>query len=253
MQNTFTEYQYDDLIKRENDPYAKAKYSLLLGYLKKSGRSGLRILNAGCGSGELSVLLSRAGHKVIGIDPSEEYTDLAQKRAISENVNNCEFRVGSIEDLPEDEKYDCVIATDVLEHIEADYTAMNKLAKVVVEGGLIFITVPALEALYGYHDEMIGHYRRYTKKTLKRLVESPRNTRIFALRYFGFTLIPICYLFSCVLRRTYPFGSGKQSLKAKIQNLILAGLLYVDKRLPMPLGISLICAAERLPDCQLER
>ena len=57
MKDSFNHYQYDDLVNRENDPYAKAKYQILLDYLEKKGYSNLDILNAGCGSGDLSILL----------------------------------------------------------------------------------------------------------------------------------------------------------------------------------------------------
>ncbi len=247
MENTFSSYQYKDFLNKENDPYAKAKYKLLLGYIKKMEKNSLHILNAGCGSGDLAILLSRAGHKVVGIDPSEEYIQLARKRASIEGGDNCDFRVGSIEELPETDKYDCVIATDVLEHIKADYTAMKVLSAVTKMGGLIIITVPALEALFGFHDDILGHYRRYSKKTLRRLVESSKNTRIFRLRYFGVTLIPVCYLFSCCLRRVYPYmNSGRANFNTNIQNFILNVLLRIDSLVPMPVGTSLICLAKRI-------
>ena len=44
-------YQYDDLLVKSQDPYANAKYSILLDWLKTYKIK--RILNTGCGSGEL--------------------------------------------------------------------------------------------------------------------------------------------------------------------------------------------------------
>lgn len=241
--NTFTNYQYDDLKNREQDNYANAKYALLLKYLKKKRKGSLSILNAGCGSGDLSILLAQAGHKVLGIDPSSEYIDLAKLRVESHGVN-CEFKVASIEEL-DNTKYDCVIATDVLEHIEDDYTAMKKLRDSTKEGGLIIITVPALQSLFGYHDEQLGHFRRYNKRNLKKLVLSPSDLRLDKMRYFGFTLIPICYLFSCVLRKSYPIGNSKKNLRGRAQDIILNFMLQIDSLLPMPIGTSLICLVER--------
>ena len=43
-----------------------------------AGRERLRVLNAGCGSGELSLRLAAAGHRVVGIDPGADYIDLAR-------------------------------------------------------------------------------------------------------------------------------------------------------------------------------
>jgi len=241
--NTFNAYQYDDLKNREQDPYANTKYALLLKYLEKKRNGKLNILNAGCGSGDLSILLAQAGHKVLGIDPSDEYIDLAKLRA-SQNGVSCEFKVASIEEL-DYAKYDCVIATDVLEHIKDDYTAMKKLYDSTKEKGLIIITVPALQSLFGYHDEQLGHFRRYNKRNLKKLVLSPGGLKLDLMRYFGFTLIPICYLFSCLLRKSYPIGNNKKSLRGSIQDMVLNIMLRIDSLVPMPLGTSLICLVER--------
>ena len=46
----------------------------------------------------------------------------------------------------------------------------------------MLVTVPAGPWLFGYHDEQLGHYRRYTKGTLRRLAGTLRGR---ALRYFG--------------------------------------------------------------------
>ena len=64
----FNQYQYDDLKSRDNDFYAQIKYDLILDLLRDRRMS---ILNAGCGAGDLSFLLSKFGHTVTGIDPSE--------------------------------------------------------------------------------------------------------------------------------------------------------------------------------------
>lgn len=246
MQDTFNSYQYNDLETRENDPYSKIKYRIIVDYLKKNGRTDMRILNAGCGSGDLSLLLAQAGFKVIGYDPGAKYIELANKNAANSGVKDCEFRIGGIEDMPLSEQYDCVITTDVLEHIESDFTAMKKLAEVTKTGGILINVVPALESLYGYHDELIGHYRRYTKRTLKRLIESPKNTNVILMRFYGLSLVPVCLLFSRLLRKQYPMETGKPSTKTKVLNAILNFILNVEAMLPLPLGISLICVAKKV-------
>ncbi len=232
-------YQYEDLLVRSNDLYANTKYQILHRHLK--GKKGLHILNAGCGSGELSLQLAAAGHRVLGIDPAPDYIDLARRNAERIGVANCSFLVSAIEDFHADEAFDCVVATNVLEHIEDDSTAFEKLVQLVKPDGLILITVPAGQWLFGYHDVELGHYRRYSRSRLRRLVSG--WCRVEALRYFGFSLIPVCYLYSKVLRKPYPVGESGDSKKNPVVALTLKSMLGLDRLLPMPFGTSLILKA----------
>jgi 2-polyprenyl-3-methyl-5-hydroxy-6-metoxy-1,4-benzoquinol methylase len=237
--NTFNQSQYEDFLVKSEDVYAKTKYEILLEWL--SGRGRLKILNAGCGSGELSLLLASRGHEVVGIDPGEEYIQLARERA-GDRVPNCKFVVSSIEDYRWASDFDAVISTDVLEHIEGDKNAFNCLANLVRPGGHILITVPAGQWLFGYHDEQLGHYRRYSATTARHMVSE--TCRVQRVRYFGTTLIPVCLLYSQWLRKPYPVaevGGNKRSLVSRILNT----LLTLEKRIHFPLGTSLLLCAER--------
>jgi 2-polyprenyl-3-methyl-5-hydroxy-6-metoxy-1,4-benzoquinol methylase len=237
--STFNQAQYDDFLVKSEDVYARTKYEILLGWLRSRGT--LRVLNAGCGSGELSLLMAREGHQVVGIDPEPEYIRLARDRAAS-RFPNCQFLVSSIEDYKGPGAFDAVVSTDVLEHIEDDRLAFNKLADLVRVGGQVMLTVPAGQWLFGYHDEQLGHFRRYNSTTLRHLVMG--RCRVSRLRYFGCTLIPICLTYSQWLRRSYPVaevGSGKQSLVSRV----LRGLLAIERHVHFPLGTSVLVSAEK--------
>src|SRR5262245_45136566 len=113
---TFNQAQYDDLAVKSQDLYANTKYDILEGYL--AGQKGLRVLNAGCGSGELSLRLAARGHTVVGIDVEPAYIELALHNARACGATNCTFKVSSIEEYDGSGAFDCVVSTDVLEHIE---------------------------------------------------------------------------------------------------------------------------------------
>lgn len=241
--NYFNQYQYDDLLVKQADPYANAKYKIILKCVHQD--RPLRILNAGCGSGELSFLLASLGHTVIGIDPTPEYIDLARKFAKKKNIENCSFQVSTIEEFTGEGGFDVVIATDVLEHIEDDSFAANKLISLLSTGGLLVITVPALQALFGFHDEQIGHFRRYSKATLTRLLEKGGSVTTKYVRYFGWTLIPVCVLWSKLLRRPYPIAETGGSKKT-IVGRILNALLFLDTHSVLPFGTSLILFGRKI-------
>src|SRR5207245_11489208 len=49
------------------------------------------------------------------------------------------------------------------------YTTLFR-SSLVRPGGLVLLALPAVPWLFGYHDELLGHYRRYSKRTLRALV-----------------------------------------------------------------------------------
>ena len=134
-------YQYNDLLIRSQDPYANAKYEIILGWIKE--KKIKKILVAGCGSGELSITLAQNGYDVTGFDLDQDYIDLANKNLRKLKIKNCQFEVAGIEKYTNKTKYDVVIATDVLEHIADDKTAFEKLTTFIKQNGSVIITVPA--------------------------------------------------------------------------------------------------------------
>ena len=236
--STFNQAQYDDFLAKSGDVYAQSKYRILLRWML--GRGRLRVLNAGCGSGELSCLLAAAGHQVVGIDPEPQYIALARERA-GDRFPDSEFVVSGIEDYTGPGGFDAVVSTDVLEHIADDRAAFAKLAELTRPGGLLLIAVPAGQWLFGYHDEQLGHYRRYNKRSLRQLVSDAGTVK--KLRYFGGTLIPVCLAYSKWLRKPYPVAQvgGGTSIVSRVLN----GMLAAERRLPLPLGTSVLVCAER--------
>ncbi|MBF0504886.1 MAG: class I SAM-dependent methyltransferase [Candidatus Omnitrophica bacterium] len=61
---------------------------------------------------------------------------------------------------------DTITCINVLEHIEKDVTALKHMGHLLKKGGKAVIFVPALPGIFGTLDSSVGHYRRYTKKTL---------------------------------------------------------------------------------------
>lgn len=69
-------------------------------------------------------------------------------------------------------KADVVFLMDVLEHIEYDADFLKSIAASDFVGPdtIFMITVPAYNGLFSSHDKFVGHYRRYTQKTLQKTV-----------------------------------------------------------------------------------
>lgn len=133
---------------------------------------GRRVLDAGCGSGNIMrLLLDR--DLVVGVDEWQDFVSLArQSFATHDNVRLVQASL-SDPDLPsrlESHAIDSVICSNVLEHVEDDRGALANFAALLPPGSPIFLLVPAFPALYGEHDRADHHFRRYTKRSLRETV-----------------------------------------------------------------------------------
>jgi 2-polyprenyl-3-methyl-5-hydroxy-6-metoxy-1,4-benzoquinol methylase len=103
--------------------------------------SGLRILELGCGDGELAVELATNGASVVGIDASPQIIAAARDRAVREGRDGeARFEVASIESLSLDsEKFDVVVAVAVLCFVEDAAAALRAAACALHPGGRLIV------------------------------------------------------------------------------------------------------------------
>jgi SAM-dependent methyltransferase len=66
--------------------------------------------------------------------------------------------------------YDTVVLVNMLEHIADDAGALRELFRVLKPGGALLLFVPALPFLFSRLDSFYGHFRRYRRDALARLV-----------------------------------------------------------------------------------
>jgi SAM-dependent methyltransferase len=85
-------------------------------------------------------------------------------------LTNCEVIVGTLSDLGPAEQFDSILYMDVLEHIEADAAEIARAASHLRPNGTLAILAPAHQWLFTPFDAAIGHYRRYSKKSLRSIV-----------------------------------------------------------------------------------
>ncbi|MEY2432968.1 MAG: hypothetical protein QOC92_2693 [Acidimicrobiaceae bacterium] len=231
-------YTASDHEFRDDDSYAEAKYRLTLSWLGP-GDGAVRLFNIGCGHGRFNTMAHEAGYRVNACEPDAA----ASARAQASAPDGCTVYNCGVLELPNDLRADVVVMHDVLEHIDAEAAAVTRVADLLAPGGRLVISVPALPVLFGYHDEKLGHFRRYGRSSLRTALV--RHFDIERLRYFGMTLIPVTAWYSKVRRVAYPTASasGGGSL-AKV----FRGLCRAEERFPTPVGTSLICLATKHRD-----
>jgi SAM-dependent methyltransferase len=83
---------------------------------------------------------------------------------------NCGIEVfrANAKKLPfRDNSFDALFLIDVIEHVKEDLMVLEEAYRVLKPGGILEISVPAFNCLFGRHDVLYGHLRRYNKKQLE--------------------------------------------------------------------------------------
>ncbi|CAN5559193.1 hypothetical protein BH11BAC2_BH11BAC2_08550 [soil metagenome] len=102
-------------------------------------KPGARILDVGCGNGNIARGIGSLGFNVTGIDFSAEAIRYAKSKNTMPNVD---FRVCSAEEITNEERYDAVICSEVLEHLHQPDLLVNVLSRILQEGAILVATVP---------------------------------------------------------------------------------------------------------------
>ena len=192
------------------------------------------VLDVGCGNGLISMSLGKAGHNVFGIDISEKAIEKANEK---NNLPNVKFEVAGAEQLSAAEtKYDAVICSEVLEHLNEPSSLLKYIYKSMKDEGILIVTVPngkgpretlitkpviamqkkdnwvwafvkKIKAMLGYKGttlqsdaDDLTHIQFFTIKSLKKLAEQ----NAFTIKKFGKTNF---------LENVFPFSFATKKIK----------------------------------------
>jgi 2-polyprenyl-3-methyl-5-hydroxy-6-metoxy-1,4-benzoquinol methylase len=202
---------------------------------------GSRVLELGAGIGNLTQHLSRGRKAYTATDIDEEH--LGRLRVRFRGRPNVAIRKVDIT-APEDfldlrGKADTVVCLNVVEHVKDDLLALRNMRSALEAGGRAIILVPQDQSVYGTLDEVLGHFRRYSKADLKALMEAAgfEVDRIFE---FNRVTRPGWWWNGRVLRRR-TFGR----LQLKIFDVLVPLWRRIDGVIPWN-GVSVI-AVGRVP------
>jgi SAM-dependent methyltransferase len=222
----------------------RARARIVLRLLKPLLKPGMRVMDAGCGTG---LLLSQlpGNLQLAGLDPSPKALEHAG-RLLGQGAD---LRQGSLPgEIPFDESsQDLILLTDVLEHIKEDRATLQALYRRLKPGGRLLLTVPAFSFLWSHHDEEHEHFRRYTKGELNQLLKDA-GFKLDYSSYYNSLLFPLV-LGIRLLKKVFGDKGGDMDLPAAPVNSILYHIFSLERlwigRLAMPLGVSLIVLARR--------
>ncbi len=137
------------------------------------------------------------------------------------------------------ESFDTVFALNVVEHIEDDQLAINNARTLLKKGGNLVILVPAYPALYNHFDQALGHYRRYTRKSLGSV-----------LRKSGFNLLHQQYFNLAGIAGWYVSGKLQrhQTIPAeqmRLYDILVPFFRLLDQMIFRRVGLSVITVGKK--------
>lgn len=133
-----------------------------------------------------------------------------------------------------------VYAINVLEHIDNDRVALGNIFSMMKGGGKLVVLVPAKRFAYSRLDRDLGHFRRYERKELREKLESA-GFEIDSLKFFNIVGLFSWWARDKIARRNI----NLKPYQIKIFDRIVPLLSFIEKRVKVPLGISLIAVARK--------
>lgn len=220
-----------------------ARRAILLTYLRHRLGTGQRLslLDVGCGTGAILADAARL-FDAYGVDSSPTAIEYCRKRGVTN------LFVGTIREYPATGTFDVILLLDVIEHIEDDLSVLRDAYARLNDGGHVLITVPAYQWLWGAHDVVNHHKRRYTGARLKAVVNST-GFHIEHLTYFNTLLFPLAVLRRMFARGTHAQEADDFRIPPRTINATLQAIFRLEEHLVpyarLPFGLSVLCWATK--------
>lgn len=231
---------YDRIWEIEQDMWwYRGRRAVCFELLRRHAPRG-RVLDVGCGTGYNLKLLEEFG-ETFGVDPSHEALDYCRKRG-SQRVQEA-----SAERLPfPDRHFGLVTAFDVIEHIADDDGALREWNRVLAPSGTLLIYTPALPWLYGEHDRIVQHQRRYYKGQLVERVQRA-GFRLLHASYVNMLVLPMVIGVRLAVALMPRRPHVEMSIPSRPVNWALTQLCYAEVPVVLgpglPIGLSLVALA----------
>lgn len=148
---------------------------------------GKKIADAGCGYGSNLAFLTKYG-RIHCLEPNKEALSYVKNHWKGKVITHLWKSPESV-----NEKFDMVFMTDVLEHIQDDAMAIKWISNHLEKNGIAILTVPAHNFLWSQMDEVVHHYRRYSKQEILGLIDGQLN--IEYISFYNLFLFPLKILF----------------------------------------------------------
>lgn len=233
----------------EDDSFWHAhRNAVILSALHRAGVHG-PVLDVGGGNGAVSRAIEAAGLSAVMLEPGPEGARNARRRGLPTVVCSTLEEAG----FPED-AFGAAGLFDVAEHVEDDAALFREVARVLRPGGTLCVTVPAHRWLWSDEDELAGHYRRYSLRSLHHsLVACGFDVR-YETYFFSALTAPVFLLRSVphhlfdrdpdAIQAAAARAHVPSAASRKVMNALLAPeLAWIRAGRRMPIGTSCLAIA----------
>jgi SAM-dependent methyltransferase len=204
--------------------------------------------DVGGGNGFVTRALTEVQVPAVLIEPGKQAVINAQKR----NLEN--IFCGTLSDLNGlAGRLNSIGTFDLIEHIQSDKAFIKEVNMMLEKGGYFFVTVPAYPFLWSHEDTKAGHFKRYDRKTILKLLNNNNFDVIYATYFFSFLVFPVFFF------RTLPTLIGirnKSKNRTRNEHKQRKGFFIklleavwewefkrIQKQKPIPFGSSLLLVA----------
>jgi SAM-dependent methyltransferase len=212
------------------------------------------LLDLGCGPGNFLDVVGEMA-RVCGSDYSADALEFCRERGYH-RLFRADFH-----GLPvRGDSFDLITAIDVIEHLQHDRLAVNELARVLRPGGVVVLTVPAFRVLWGDHDDLYGHLRRYRVGEVRRLLRDA-GLEVLKASYFEPLFFAPLWVFRNLkkLRRSRgPLHEADDFVRTpawlnRLLTRLIAAERYWLRFASFPLGVTLVAVARKRRSAALSR
>jgi SAM-dependent methyltransferase len=190
---------YETWHRQVESPEADANrpwHDLLFRYIEARDMAGTRVLEIGCGRGELACRVMRepvTPRQYVAADFAQSALLLGRRRARRDGLGGIQWAAADMQHLPlGDATFDAVISCETIEHLPDPVQALREVHRVLAPGGRLFLTTPNYLGPFGlYRVYLRLRGRRYTEgdQPICRFTLLPRT--LLWLRRAGFRPVTV--------------------------------------------------------------
>ena len=220
-----------------------SKYTVLESMLRYHVNATLPfpcMLDIGCAGGVFLEHFGAICERLFGIDQNH--------RVLSETKSGAITQVAAdARKLPfHNESFPLISAIDIIEHVDDDLAVLREVYRILKPGGWFLVCVPAFMVLFGKHDELFRHLRRYTRRQLTQQVRAAG----FSVKKATY-IQPLFFFPLLIKRRLFPPSKdvlGDFSKPSRMNGLLhhmLALERFPLRYIDFPIGATLIALCRK--------